>query len=75
MEASLEHKLGRDGFDSQQVENHVVPQVESRVELILVSLDDFSGDVRLELVVNHHEDETSGIETTSTSSTSHLDVL
>lgn len=74
-ETPLQHVLGRNSLNTEQVEDHVVTEMEGGVELILVADNDSSGRLGLELVIDHHDDDTTVIETTTTSSASHLNVL
>ena len=75
VEAPLEHKLGADALDPEQVEDHIVTEVESRVEPVRLALDHVFGVLGLELLVDHHDDDTPVVETTPTGPTRHLDVL
>lgn len=75
VEAPLEHVLGCQPFDPHEVENHVVPEVERRVESIRRTLDHALSRRRLELLVRHHDDDSTVIESTTSSTSRHLDVL
>ncbi len=75
VETPLEHVLGTDTLDSHQVENHVVSQVECRVKTVRLTLDHTLGSFRLELGVAHHDDDTAGIKSTTTSASAHLHVF
>lgn len=75
VEAPLKHELWADSLNSKQVENHVVAEVERRVEPVRLSLDHVLGRLGLELLVDHHHDNTSVVQSSSSGPSRHLDVL
>mmetsp|Transcript_9303 Transcript_9303/g.15939 ORF Transcript_9303/g.15939 Transcript_9303/m.15939 type:complete len:218 (+) Transcript_9303:828-1481(+) len=75
VEALAHEGLGVDTFEASEVEEHVVAEVETRVECIGRSLDHSLGHVGLHLLVDHEDDDSAVIDTTTTSTSGHLDVL
>lgn len=75
VEAAFEHVLGVETFDAHEVEDHVVPEVERRVESVGLSLDHVLRRRRLELLVRHHDDDSAVVESSPSRSPGHLDVL
>jgi hypothetical protein len=58
-----------------QVQNHVVSQVKSAVEPIRLALDHLLRGCRLELLVDHDDDDSAIIETSPAGAPGHLDVF
>jgi len=74
-ETPLEHELGTHTLDSQQIENHVVAEMERRIQPIRLSLHHVLGRLRLQLLIHHHHHDSSIIQPSSTRSPAHLYVL
>lgn len=68
-EASLHHVLRVDLFNSQQVEHHVVRQVEGRVDRVGFALDDLSALLWAHLLVYHQDDDSLVVQPSPASST------
>jgi hypothetical protein len=75
VETPLKHVLGRQPFNPHQVQNHVVPEVERRIEPIRLTLNHSLRRRRFKLLIRHHNDDSTVVESTTTSTTGHLDVL
>src|ERR1051326_1804314 len=71
-EAFLKHELRRNAFYPHQVENHVIPQMKCRIELILLPANNFFGNRRVHLFINHHYDYSSFVKASSARSARHL---
>lgn len=75
VETPFQHVFRADTFYSHQVQNHVVTEVECRVQSIGLSLDHALGCFWLELLLAHHDDDSSSIQSTTSRSSRHLDVF
>lgn len=74
-EGALEHVLGVDLLDAQQVQHHVVRQVEGRVHGVGLALDQVAAHVRRHLLVDHQNDDALVVQAAPARSARHLDVL
>jgi aspartate ammonia-lyase len=62
-------------FQSHHIEEHVVAQVEARVEGVRLTLQNSLSSVWLQFFVGHQNSNTTVIKASSTSSAGHLDIL
>lgn len=69
VETFFQHILWTKAFNAEQVEYHVVAQVESRVHAVRLALDHVLGRLGLHLFVDHHNNNTACIEATTTGTT------
>ncbi|KAH3679534.1 hypothetical protein WICPIJ_008583 [Wickerhamomyces pijperi] len=75
VEGVFQHIFWRHTLDSHQVQDHVVTQVERGVQSVSNTLDHPLGDLRLHLLINHHDDNTTVIQPSTTGSPGHLDIF
>lgn len=73
--AALQHKLGGNSFYPHQIQNHVIAEMKSAVQSISLALDHDLGSAGFELFIKHHNDDTTVIQTATTSTTTHLNKL
>ncbi|RNA03703.1 hypothetical protein BpHYR1_004541 [Brachionus plicatilis] len=75
VERPLQHKLGIDALDAQQIEHHVVSQVKGRVERIGLALDDVLGGRGRHALINHQNNNALVVEAPAARPARHLNVL
>jgi len=75
VEGALQHELGVDALDAEQVENHVVGEVEGGVEGVGLAFDDVFGGGWRHALVDHEDDDAFVVEAAAAGATGHLDVL
>mmetsp|Transcript_28759 Transcript_28759/g.69961 ORF Transcript_28759/g.69961 Transcript_28759/m.69961 type:complete len:295 (-) Transcript_28759:1325-2209(-) len=74
-EAALDQKFRVDFLHAQQVEQHVVANVERRRQAVGLARHHLLGDLRLNLLVDHQYDNTAIVEAAAAGATTHLNVL
>ena len=72
---TLQHKLGIDAFDPEQVEHHVVGEMKRAVQRIGLALDNVLGRGRTHPLVNHQYNNALVVKTASSGTTAHLNIF
>lgn len=75
MEAAADDVLGVGAFDAHGVDQHVVVEVEGRVERVCFSFEHAFGDFGFHLLVDHQDRDAFVVEATPACPAGHLDVL
>lgn len=75
VETPLQHVLGSKPLNPHQVQNHVVTEMEGRIQPVGFSFDHVLRSRRFQLLVRHHDHDSSVVQSSTSSTTRHLDVF
>jgi hypothetical protein len=73
--APFQHVLRVDFLNTEQIQHHVVGEMEGRVDGIRLALNDLFSSSRADLLIHHQNNKTLLIKTSTSSTSRHLDVF